>query len=206
MDAVSPMLDRMGRQDQRIQDLRSRVTSIEYVSHLYSLNLLCLHVVYKYGLATGETKLHLHPLSHAVNRGEEKRHAVAPVTARGVARERDRPVADAPQAVTSGHAAANDHTAAASVRPVDDARLLSHAFTRRHALRVSRSRKRARGTSLRRRRRNVRRPSRPRNASRLTWSSQTPLARTTISNQTPVSARTHCRLVARFFVTSSVRR
>ena len=205
MDAVSPMLDRMGRQDQRIQDLRSRVTSIEYVSHLYSLNLLCLHVVYKYGLATGETKLHLHPLSHAVNRGEEKRHAVAPVTARGVARERDRPVADAPQAVTSGHAAANDHTAAASVRPVDDARLLSHAVTRRHALQVSRRRKRVRGTSLRRRRRNVRRRSRPRNASRLTWSSQTPLARTTISNQTPVSARTHCRLVARFFVTSSVR-
>ena len=40
-DAVSPMLDRMGRQDQRIQDLRSRVTSIEYVSHLYSLHLLC---------------------------------------------------------------------------------------------------------------------------------------------------------------------
>ena len=55
MDAVSPMLDRMGRQDKRIQDLRSRVTSIEYVSHLYSLNLLCLHVVYKYGLATDET-------------------------------------------------------------------------------------------------------------------------------------------------------
>ena len=40
-DAISPMLDRMGRQDKRIQDLRSRVTSIEYVSHLYSLNLLC---------------------------------------------------------------------------------------------------------------------------------------------------------------------
>ena len=75
------MLDRMGRQDKRIQDLCSRVTSIEYVSHLYSLNLLCLHVVYKYGLATDETKLHRRPLSHAVNRDAEGIRAVAPADA-----------------------------------------------------------------------------------------------------------------------------
>ena len=43
-DAIGPMLDRMGRQDERINDLRSSVRSIEYVSHIYSLNLLCLHV------------------------------------------------------------------------------------------------------------------------------------------------------------------
>ena len=34
-DALGPMLNRMGRQDKRIQDLRNRVTLIEYVSHLY---------------------------------------------------------------------------------------------------------------------------------------------------------------------------
>ena len=33
-DAIGPMLDRMGHQDERIKDLRSRLKSIEYVSHM----------------------------------------------------------------------------------------------------------------------------------------------------------------------------
>ena len=155
--------------------------------------------MYKYGLATGETTRHLHPLSHAAKRGEANTHAVAPVAARGAARERDRPVADAPLAVTSGHTAANARTAEASVRPVADARPIGHTVTGRQAQQVIRRQKRAKGTSpLRRRRRNARRRIRQRNASRSNWSNRTPLARTKISSRTLVSAQTHCRLVARF--------
>ena len=43
-DAINPVVDRMERQNRRIQDLRSRVTSIEYVSLIYSLSWLACGV------------------------------------------------------------------------------------------------------------------------------------------------------------------
>ena len=43
-DAINPVVDRMERHDRRIQDLRSRVTSIEYVSLIYSLSWLACGV------------------------------------------------------------------------------------------------------------------------------------------------------------------
>ena len=156
--------------------------------------------MYKYGLATGETTRHRHPLSHAVKRGEANTHAVTPVAARGAARERDRPVADILPAVTSVH------TAAASVRPVADARPVGHAVTGRHAQHVIRRQKRASVTSLlRRRRRSARNLRRPSNVSKSICASRTTPATTRVSSQILVSARTPCRLVAQF-VTSSVRR